>query len=137
MPSDKPNFLRPTNADARWARGFWDGLRDRKLMAGHCRGCEETFFPPRPRCPACLGADLGWSELSGQGSLKSWTRIRVASQEFDAPFLLGLIELEGGVGRLSAKIMVDDEQELSVGMPARVGFLDPAPDLSLYCIIPE
>lgn len=137
MAADKPNYLRPTNADAHWARGFWQGLRDKKLLAGQCRGCQETFFPPRPRCPECLGDDLEWTELSGRGTLKSWTRIRVASQEFDTPFLLGLVELEGGMGRISAKIVADDDHPLAVGMPVRIGFLDLDPDFALYCIAPQ
>ena len=134
MASQKPNFLRPTNANAASARRFWQGLSEEKLLAQKCTPCGTRFFPPRPVCPSCLGNDLDWVELSGRGTLHSWTKVHLASPEFDTPFFLGLVDLEDGIGRITARIPDADPARLIIGMPVRIGYARLADDFTLYSI---
>ncbi|MFZ5631531.1 MAG: Zn-ribbon domain-containing OB-fold protein [Bacillota bacterium] len=89
-------------------------------------------FPPRLCCPKCLGADLGWMELEKRGTLHSWTEVFLAGPEFDTPFLLGLIDLEGGGGRLMARITGVEAGELQIGMPVKIGFFQGDEEFSVY-----
>ncbi len=60
----------------------------------------------------------------------------MSGREIDTPFLLGLIDLEGGLGRMTARIEGLSAEELSIGMPVRLRLGDP--DVSPpYEIVPE
>jgi len=134
MAPHKSNFLRPSNLRSPSAREFWRGLSEERFLAPRCKVCEATFFPPRPRCPECVGEDLEWTELSGRGTLHSWTEVHIASPEFETPFLLGLVDLEDGIGRFAAKIMDARAQQLEIGMPVRISYVKPDADFTLYCV---
>jgi len=134
MGSKKPNFLWPTNVNHVTTKGFWEGLQKGQLLARKCRRCGETFFPPRSHCPHCLGNDLEWVGLSGKGTLYSWTEVSIAGAEFDTPFLLGLVDLSEGIGRVAAKIIGAEAHQLRIGMPVKITYAAVHKDFSLYCI---
>lgn len=132
----KPNYLRPSNLEAPWGRPFWAGLSEKKLLGQQCTACETKFFPPRPYCPECSSDDLAWVRLSDRGTLHSWTQIRVPGPEFDTPFFLGLLDLEGGLGRIAAKIVDAVPAALEIGMAMRITYVD-LDGFTLYCLVPE
>ena len=135
--ANKTNILRPTNLYATWARPFWEGLSDNKLLAQSCASCSAAFFPPRPYCPRCLADGLDWIELSDRGTLHSWTEVRVAGPEFDTPFFLGLVDLCEGMGRLAAKIVDAEAAQLQIGMPVRISCVKTGADFEPYCLMLE
>lgn len=129
-----PGFVPPETLDSPWIGRFWRGLDEGRLLHQVCGGCGEVFFPPRPACPACLSLELDWREMPARGTLASWTRIRRSAPGFETPYLLGLVDLEGGVGRLLAPITGGDQASLEIGMPVR---LEPAPiegGPTLWCV---
>lgn len=143
---DRPrvSYLLPANLDSPSAAHFWEGLRHRRLLAQRCRRCGEVFFPPRPVCPECLAQALEPAELSGRGRLASWTGIRRGGPHFEAPWVLGLVDLEEGVGRIAAAIVDPDDAEatpvelerrLEIGMPVRIGYLTGRSGFVLYCLM--
>jgi uncharacterized OB-fold protein len=134
MTQPKPNFLWPTNRNCSSVKGFWEGLGRRQLLASKCARCDEVFFPPRSHCPGCLGTNLEWTEISNEATLHSWTEVYFARAEFDTPFLLGLVDLAPGIGRLAAKIVGAEAQQLKIGMPVQIVFAEVEEDFSLYCI---
>lgn len=109
---------------------FWDGLRRRKLLAPKCRRCDEVFFPPRSHCPCCLSREKDWVELSGEGTLYSWTEIKIG----DEPLVLGVVELAEGIGRMVSKINAEPE-DLTIGMALRIAYED-ANALTLFVWMP-
>ncbi|MFC2003673.1 Zn-ribbon domain-containing OB-fold protein [Chloroflexota bacterium] len=137
MVSNKPNYLRPTSLDCISTKGFWEGLRRRQLLARKCPHCGEVFFPPRSHCPHCLGSDLQWVELSGKGTIHSWTEVHVAGPEFDTPYLLGLVDLSEGVGRIASKLVGVEAHQLRLGMPVRIVYRDTDEGFTLYQFTPE
>jgi uncharacterized OB-fold protein len=137
MTSQKPGYLRPTNLAAASAREFWRGLAAGRLLARRCLDCGCRYFPPRDRCPECLGARLDWVELPPRGTLHSWTVVHMSSAELDTPFVLGLVDLDEGVGRLTAPIVDAPPAALRVGMPARLRFERRGEDLGLCSIAVE
>jgi len=134
MVNEKPNFLWPTNLNYTATREFWEGLRQNQFLARKCNRCGEMFFPPRSHCPNCLTNDLEWIELSGKGTLYSWTEVNIAAPEFDTPFLLGLVDLPQGIGRIAAKIVGAEAHQLKIGMPVKIICADTYRDFSLYQI---
>ncbi|MDH7479124.1 MAG: Zn-ribbon domain-containing OB-fold protein [Syntrophomonadaceae bacterium] len=128
----RPGFLWPANRNSPSGRPFWEGLRQGRFLAPRCRACGELFFPPRPFCPECLGEELEWQKLSGRGTLHSWTELHYARPEFSTPFLLGLIDLEEGVGRIIARIEDASGRELQIGQPMEIQISEVEEGFCLY-----
>ena len=97
-------------------------LKDGRIMASRCASCGYTTFPPRADCPKCLSGEFRFSEISGRGTLATFTRIDAAPLGFEdmAPYTLGVVELEE-CGRLLAWVGSSiPEAELEIGMPVQV-----------------
>lgn len=112
---------------------FYQFLSERKLMGSHCPACQATYLPPRAICPQCLGADLEWVEVAGQGKLAAFTSIYIAptfmiEQGFDRnhPYLTGIVELDEGP-KISARLVGFDPaqpDQVKIGTPLHVTFLE-------------
>ena len=130
---EKRNFRHPQIFHS--TEKFWLGLRDRKFLIQRCKNCEEIFFPPRSHCPKCLYNEMDWVELSGKGTLYSWSEIHIPSRNFDVPYVIGIIDLEEGVGRMVSKIRARVE-DLKIDMPMKIDYEDAEEDLTLYVWMP-
>ena len=130
---EKHNFRHPQIFHS--TEKFWLGLRDRKLLAPKCKNCREIFFPPRLHCPKCLYNEMDWVELSGRGTLYSWSEIHMPSQTFDVPYVIGIIDLEESVGRMISKVRARVE-DLKIDMPMKIDYEDVDEDLTLYIWVP-
>ncbi len=60
----------------------------------------------------------------------------MSSAELETPFLLALVDLEGDIGRLTARLDGIEASELSIGMPLRLilGDLETEPP---YIVVPN
>ena len=94
-----------------------------RLEASRCERCGRTYYPPRLVCPECGGRDLQIVNLPRTGKLITHTVVRAAGEDFadDAPFAVGIVELEDGT-RLTAQIVDCDFAELSEGLKVRLEF---------------
>jgi len=104
--------------DERYTLPFWEGLADGRFLAHDCADCGRTFFPPAPVCPGCGGRDVDWTEVEARGDLHSFTRQHVTPPGFDAPLVVGLVDLAAGPRLLAP---VDAEYgDLAVGTTVEV-----------------
>ncbi len=113
MSNNKPMPV-PTEISA----PFWEGLKAERLLIQQCNACALWVFYPRRHCPGCLAHDLAWREVSGGGSLYSYTVTRIATlPDFvdEMPQMLAVIELDEGV-RINSNLVGLDETEISIGM---------------------
>jgi uncharacterized OB-fold protein len=102
--------------------GFARHLKDGRLMASRCDQCGHQSFPPRADCPQCLSDEFAYTELSGEGTVVTYTRIDAAPAGFEdeAPFVVGVVDLAEG-GRLLAWFGESvAEAEIAIGMPVQV-----------------
>lgn len=115
------DFLLPTNIRSAHFRPYYDHLREGKLTTTRCPKCEETFWPPRPVCVRCMSDKLEWTELPLEGTLYSWSEFhdKRFSVIFKVPYVLGAVDLAGGIGRLITRVRAKPDQ-LRVGMPLRL-----------------
>ena len=130
--ASKPNHLKPTNLESPGAKAFWEGLRAGKFLAPRCGSCGERFFPPRSHCPVCLGDAFTWEKLSGKGHLYSWTELSFVPPEFDAPLLLGLVDLDDGAGRILTRMSGVTAEGLYIGMPLVIRISNAGGGMALY-----
>lgn len=99
---------------------FISHLEEGKLMGTRCKQCGERFFPPRAHCYKCLSKDMEWFEVSGQGSLMSFSTLQYAPTGFteDLPYTIALVDYGDYkvFGRMDREI---PPEELSVGMKVK------------------
>lgn len=76
---------------------FVDYLAKGELRATRCPACGRVYFPPRADCAGCLGNDMEWVQVEGQGALVSYTRVNYgpAGFEADVPYILALVDFNG------------------------------------------
>ncbi len=102
--------------------GFARHLKDGRLMASRCGACGKISFPPRADCPQCRHGEFTFSELSGKGTVVTYTRIEAAPAGFEdvTPFTVGVIDLQE-TGRLLAWFgETIAEEDIRIGMPVQV-----------------
>jgi hypothetical protein len=105
---------------------FWDSLRDHKLSLQRCNECQTLIYYPRANCTNCLSDDLGWEELSGDGTLYTYTVARRPTHPAfadEVPQLIIVVELDEGV-RLTSTLVNGGEDDLEIGMRLRPVFED-------------
>ncbi|MBD3225557.1 MAG: transcriptional regulator [Caldithrix sp.] len=103
---------------------YWREIKHRyKLEAGKCKSCGYIVFPMRLICPKCQNQDFDSINLSREGTLITYSVIRVASSRFvnQAPFAVGIVELKEGV-RILSQITDCNINELKSGMKMQVEF---------------
>lgn len=105
------------------ARNWREYPQRYRMEAGKCKKCGKVCFPPRLICPVCGHREFETVKLAGNGTVKTFTVIRVAPTGFEdlAPYAVGIVELADGVSTMM-QIADCDPEELSVGMPVRIEF---------------
>ena len=112
------DLQRPLPEPTPVTRPFWDGLAQGKVRIQQCEDCGAWVFYPRNRCNRCLSEHLRWEEVSGEGTLYTFTVARQpTSPHFvdDVPQLIAVVELDQGV-RLTTNLVNVSQDELRVGM---------------------
>ncbi len=115
---------------------FANHLKDGRIMASRCATCGHTSFPPRADCPKCLGGEFAFTEVSGEGTLVTYTRIDAAPAGFEdiAPYVVGVVDLKE-TGRLLAWFGDSiPEAEIRIGMPVQVvpRMFEDIPEIKVY-----
>jgi len=103
---------------------YWREIPQRyRLEAGKCKGCGKVYFPPRLVCGQCGGRDFEKVRLPEEGTLVTYTVIRVPPSQFadQAPYAVGIIELTDGL-RITAQVVDCDFEELSIGQKVKLEF---------------
>jgi uncharacterized OB-fold protein len=113
--------LRPAmNEDTQF---FWDAAANGQLAIQRCTPCGELRHPPGPACPACHS--LLWEpvQVSGRGTLYSYTVVHhPPAPGFDDPAIAVVVELEEGV-RLISNLTDVDPATLQIGELLEVWFV--------------
>ena len=101
---------------------FAQYLKSGYLMASSCKKCGLLSFPPRADCGNCLSDEFEFKEITGKGTLHTYTKIVAAPTGFEdmVPYIVGVVDLEEG-GRLLAWIgETVDEKDIKIGMDIQV-----------------
>ena len=102
---------------------FWDAAGEGRLALPRCRACGTYVWYPRGHCTSCHAVDLEWVDVSGRGTIYSFSVIRKAPGEWGAhvPFVLAYVELDEGP-RLLTNVLTDDVEALAIDDPVEVVF---------------
>lgn len=78
---------------------FWEASERDLLLGQRCNRCSVLQYYPRSRCTTCGSAEWEYEQLSGRGTVYSWTEVlRNAPSEAkaDVPYILAIVRLEEG-----------------------------------------
>jgi uncharacterized OB-fold protein len=112
---------------------FWQAARDGRLAVQECRSCGRLTHPPLPACPDCHSTGLGWREVSGTGTVYTYTVVRHPTHFAFAdqiPYVIALVELAEGP-RLITAITGCPPEQVRAGMPVRAVFREAADGVTL------
>ena len=105
---------------------FWAAARERKLMLQQCGACGYYNHPPRAACDACLSRELQFAEVSGRGTIYSFTVMHqkdVAGFEEEAPFINVIVELkEQPLLLMAANLPIGERERVRIGAAVAVDF---------------
>jgi uncharacterized OB-fold protein/acyl dehydratase len=103
---------------------FWDGLKAHRVRVQQCDDCGHWIFFPRAHCSRCASRALSWRDVSGAGTLYTYTVTRVPTlPEFadEMPQKLAVVQLDEGP-HVNTTLVGIDEAALHVGMRLRPVF---------------
>lgn len=133
MTNDRPDQPRPAPpipVPDESSAEFWERTADGVFATQQCVSCGWRSYPPRMVCPMCLAdpPSFRWSDVSGEGHLATWTIVRDALLPGFAdatPYVVAEVELVEQEGlRVVARLLGVADDELTIGMPLSVSFVD-------------
>lgn len=100
---------------------FWDAAKEHRLVAQFDTEVGKFQWMPRPVSVFTGKRTLEWRELSGKGTLYTWTLSHVAwaGHADRVPYMCALVDLEEGV-RMLASLYNWLDVELTDGMPVKL-----------------
>ena len=99
---------------------FKEALKEDRLLGLKCRGCGAYTVPPKKVCIECASEDLEVVELSGKGKIRTFTVVYVPPEGFEAPYVVGLVELDEGPWVMGNIIGIDPNEATMQLMGNRV-----------------
>jgi uncharacterized OB-fold protein len=96
---------------------FINHLEEGKVEGSRCKDCGTAFFPPRSDCFKCLTSNMEWFEVSGTGTLLTFSKLEYGPVGFEGDLPYAIAVMDYGdykvFGRLSGDLSDD---EIEVGM---------------------
>jgi uncharacterized OB-fold protein len=101
-------------------KNFFERAREGTLTALRCGKCGELAVPPKEFCPSCQQRAWEPVTLAGDGTIASYTVIRVAPAHHagDAPYAIAIVKLREGVS-LMGRVVDVPLDALALGLPVR------------------
>ncbi|MCG5214354.1 bifunctional MaoC family dehydratase N-terminal/OB-fold nucleic acid binding domain-containing protein [Streptosporangium soli] len=127
--SSQPYPLRPAvNRDTEF---FWEGVRKGELRIQRCADCGELRHPPGPLCPKCRSVARTHVVACGEGEVFSFiVHHNPPVPGLETPFVVAVVQLPEGV-RIVGNVVNCLTEEVSIGMPVRVRFVQMDDELTL------
>ena len=75
---------------------FFEGLRQKKILATHCGKCELSFLPPRAYCERSFEPCSGWIKAGNEGLIEAATIVTAAFENLPKPpYAIAYVRLDG------------------------------------------
>jgi len=104
-------------APAPETKAFWDAASAGRLVIKRCAACGESHYYPRSICPFCGSDKTEWRDVSGRGTIYTYSVMRRAP----VPYAIAYVTLEEGVTMMT-NIVDCDLNAIRVGQKVRVVF---------------
>lgn len=117
---------------------FWEAAKNGKLVIQFCKDTGLPQFFPRPVSLANGRRNLEWREVSGKGTVYSYTNTYSAwpGHEDRVPYLVALVELAEGV-RIMCNLLNVKADAVTIGMPVKLCWEKLSEDINFPAFEPE
>jgi uncharacterized OB-fold protein len=109
---------------------WWEAAREHRLVAQRCTACGTLRHPPGPLCPSCSSVDSQWQELSGRGSVYTFTVVHQQFVPADVPYVVVAVDLDEGI-RMVSNLVDASPEGVAIGQRVELVWEDMGPALSL------
>ena len=100
---------------------YYNGLEDGKLLIQKCDSCGTLRNPPSPGCGACSSMEWSPHELSGTGTIYSYTvHYHPPLPNFASPHPIAVAEFDGI--RVVGAMDGTDPAAMAIGKPVTIEF---------------
>jgi hypothetical protein len=99
-------------------RPFWDGLREGKVRLQYSPSSRQWVFYPRVLAPGTLADDLEWRDISGSGTIYTYTiayRATAPAWNGRLPQIIAVVETDEGA-RIPTELVDVKPDDVRVGM---------------------
>ena len=130
MTTSEPRFDLPTIEPE--SEPFWTAAREGRFLIRRCNACGLAFHYPRPFCPQCWSEDVAWEEVSGRGTIYSFST--VFSNDLPpfgsrVPYVAAAVDLAEGP-RVMTNLVDCDPAQLQVGAAVEVTYRELTPEIT-------
>ena len=117
----------------REAEPFWSAAAKGRLVLPVCDACDHPIWYPRSWCPLCGSDSVTWTEMSGKGTVHTFSVVyqnRAPGFAEELPYAVGYITLDEGP-QIMSNITGIDPAELKIGQKVEVYYEDATPELTV------
>lgn len=127
------DYNRPLPTATPETRHFWEGTQNGELRLQRCTACKESYFPPRPFCPACGSRAVETYKASGKATLYSYIINHRPRPDFGTePHSIAVVTLSEGPRMMTNIVDCPQTPEaLALDMPLEVIFEKASDEISL------
>ncbi|MEU8103385.1 Zn-ribbon domain-containing OB-fold protein [Nonomuraea muscovyensis] len=108
---------------------YWAACRRGELVVQLCTACARRVHLPETDCPWCAGGPLVFEPVSGEGVVHTFTVVHrsfAPGYQGREPYVLAWVDLPEGA-RAFGQVVGCAPDEVRIGMPVRVTFVDDLP----------
>jgi uncharacterized protein len=112
----------------------WAAAREGRLAIQHCTDCGQWVHYPSVLCDSCLSTNLAWEDVTGLGTVESYSTVyRGFAPEFEAdlPYTVALVHLDEGPNLLTWLVDIKPDAA-EIGMRVEVVFEKISEEISLH-----
>ena len=105
---------------------YQEGLRSGKFLGLKCKNCREYTFPAQMVCSGCGHSEMDVISMNGEGTIRSYTAIRVAPEGLKPHYVVAMVELDEGPW-VTGNLLVQESEEANMSLIGRRVTLDSRP----------
>ncbi|MBI2764751.1 MAG: Zn-ribbon domain-containing OB-fold protein [Chloroflexi bacterium] len=131
-------YTKPLPEPTPASQPFWDAAREHRLVIQRSKQTGKYVFYPRVVSPYGAADELEWAEVSGRGTVYSYTVARRATGpqwSGEEPYVIAIVQLEEGP-QMTTNIIGCPPDAVRIGMPVVAAFEDVTPDVTLVMFRP-
>jgi len=102
---------------------FFFFFHNNTLLLLRCTSCTSVVWYPRAHCPVCFSTELKWEEMSGRGTVYSYSIVAKGNGRWkeSGPYVVAYVELAEGP-RILTNIVNVTPSEVHINMPVTAVF---------------
>lgn len=106
---------------------FLAELKEGRLIARRCPGCQRVLMPPRMFCEQCFRPSTQWVYVQDTGSVNTYSvsYVRWNATPLDKPVVVAVIDIDGSNGGLLHYLGEIEPDKVKIGMKVQAVWKSP------------